>query len=265
MIGRGRRRAPRDPRPQRRRGVQHEQVHVPPVGDRGEDVEVASAGIRVSPNSDSRGGRSSNRRVRRGSARTPPPSRSAGLGCAIRSRSRRHSSACHAVRRSRRPCLAARPRLEHAPAGATAVAVEQVGDVADARRTAASAPRLAARALQVARPAWPATARPGTRRPPRAAATPSARPATGRRPDRSRSPRPARRGSAARERELDVGAHAVAPARRWRRAESTAAGSSQRSIPRVGTATTSGVNGSSSGSSSVSARPSARRSARSAR
>ena len=40
---------------------------------------------------------------------------------------------------------------------------------------------------------------------------------------------------------------------------------SQRSIPRVGTATTSGANGSSSGVSSVSARPSARRSARSAR
>ena len=158
---------------------------------------------RVRPNSEMRSGRSTSdgsarRRSHAGS------SRSAGLGSASRSRSRRHSSACQAASGGHVD-LAARPAADHGRA-VQRVAVEQLGEVADGRE-AAGAPVGVGRRRRGGRRGCAATARPGTRRRPRAAATRRAAGPTGRSRDRSPTRRRPRRRRACRG----------TGTRRWRR------------------------------------------------
>ena len=216
-------------------------------------------GIRVSPNSDSRCGRSSSSNsvwIRWHAV----VNRSAGLGRPIRVLSRRHSSGCQPSA----PSLAGCPGAQHVGA-VHPVVVGQVGDVVDHAEAVGGVVGAPARALEVL----------GQHRQPRlgealvhdapAAATPTAPAATD--PGRARFPwRPTpRRGSAGPGNGKSTFAQtpSARPAVVPSRVESRCV--SHRSIPRVGTAMISGAKGSSSGSSSVSARPSARRSARSAR
>ena len=92
--------------------------------------------------------------------------------------------------------LARRPPLEHL-GPVERVAVEQPGDVADARE-APPAPRLVGRVAEVVGEPAPATARAATRRRSPAAARRPARAATGPRRGRSPTPAPPRRPAAAR-------------------------------------------------------------------
>ncbi len=164
--------------------------------------------------------------------------------------------------RPRRPRRAAHAAQHLRPV--QRVAVEQVGELARRPRSAGPVARRRRAIAQVGRQRCAATARRGTRRRPRAAARQRAGAATDRRRDRrpeavATAPPTSRPGNG-----NSTLAHtpskrpSLAPGRvdrRW---------VSQRSIPRVGTETTSGANGSSSGVEQRLRQASARRSARSA-
>ena len=207
--------------------------------------------------------------ARRAAARTPPRAARPGPAIAMRSRSRRHSSACQSASSgSARPCRRrprARAQARTISRPVQRVAIEQLGDVTD-RAQPPRAPRvvgLVVARAEVRGEALPSTARPGSPRRHRAAATPRARPATGRRPARRPTPpppHPPRAGAATGTRRSRT------PRRRGPRVTPRQADMrcvSQRSIPRVGTAMTSGANGSAqrrraAARASASTRPSAR-------
>ena len=229
-----------------RRRVQQRTVDVARGGERAQHVEVAGGQPREAEQRDPRraGRRAPARSRRRAHA---PASRSAGPASRSASRRRRHSSACQRGVGRDAGVVAGRPRADHL-GPVQRVAVEQVGEVADGRE--APRPPSASARRPGARPARAATAPPGTRRRPRAAARPPARAATGRRRGRSRTPpRPRRRrAGAATGSRRSRRRRRAAPAARAEPADSRCV--SQRSMPRVGTATTSGANGSASGSAS---------------
>ena len=205
------------------------------------------AGSRVRPNSDSRAREVDAAPGRRAAARRRGSRRSAGPGTPIRARSRRHSSACQAASARRSPASGRRRGPGASISGPVQrVAVEQAGEVADAlsrraRRTGSGgvvpSPRWAASVASHGSPSAPSTtsssgqtARSGSH-------------GSSRRVDARRRPRPRRRPAGA--------GTGTRRSRRSRRrgpdgAPSTADSRwvSQRSMPRVGTATTSGANGS---------------------
>ena len=207
-----------------------------------------------------RGGRRA--RARRCSRSHAGSSRSAGLGS---------SSRCAEAAPElglprglgREVDLAARPAAHHLRA-VERVAVEQLGEVADGGESAGAAVGVV-RVAQVDRAGCAATARRGTRRRPRAAATPRAAAshgsASGSIPDAVATASPTSRCGNGNS----TFAHtpSARPGVAPRLADSRCV--SQRSMPRVGTEMTSGAKGSGSGSARRRPRASTRPSARSAR
>ena len=204
------------------------------------------------------------RRRPRGAARRPCSSRSAGLGTPIRVAQPPPQLGLPAAPTRGSP---QRPSARIISGRWQRVAVEQVGEVAHGAEPPGLTDRVRRGALsaEVGGERAPATARRGTRRRPRAAATPplgQPRIAVG--VDR-RTPSAPRRRRAVRGDGNSTFAHTPSPRpglaprcvdSRW---------VSQRSIPRVGTATTSGAKGSSSGSARTARRAKTRPSARSER
>ena len=191
-----------------------------------------------------RGGRAS-AGLRRAGARTRGSSRSAGLGRAEPlAQPPPQLRLPRGLRRARRRARRA-PSRAPSPGGA-ARSGRTARRGGGRSRSAARAGRRRPRA-QVARRGCAATARPGTRRRPRAAATRRAAAATGR--ARGRCPTPPRRRRPTSRRGNGNSTFAQMPSARPgvapRLADSRCV--SQRSIPRVGTAMTSGANGSASG------------------
>ena len=238
-----RRRALRDLLPQRGRGVQQEEVDVAAARRARAARRGGPAGSRVRPNSESRAGQVDERRARRAAARTRARAARPGSGSPIRARSRRHSSACQRrVGGHRRRPSPRRPGAHHLRP-VQRVAVEQLGEVADASRSGAragrvvAAPRCAASAAQ-----------------PRLAAAHSSTTSSSGHTARSGShgSRPGRSPTPSRPRRRPAGAATGSRRSRRRRRRGPACAPrpadsrcvSQRSIPRVGTATTSGANGS---------------------
>ena len=239
-------------------------------GERVEHVDVAGRQAGETEQREAPGQRRRGR-ARRGGGRTPWRAARPGSGRRGARAGGATASACHATSGGRASpdavgVVAGGPRLDHGRA-VDAVAVEQVGEVADGAEAAGrdGSRRHRPRPRRDGRRAAPSRRRRGGRRRRSSAATPTAPGATDRCPGRRRSPPPPPRRRAGRG----------TGSRRWRTRRRRRPGDvpstvesrwvSHRSMPRVGTATTSGVNGSSSGSMTMSARASTRRSARSAR
>ncbi len=222
------------------------------------------AGSRVSPKSESRAGRSTIPGSSRNRAHAPS-TRSAGSGTPIRARSRRQSSACHT------PSAGTPPSSPRAQARTISGRCSAYRSNSSARcRTALN--RRARRAGSTSSPAPPrCAAKLANHGSPRHPSTTSSRAQTARSgnhgsasasiPDAVATASPTSlRGDG-----KSTFAHTPSPRPSPAPSRSDIRCASHRSMPRVGTATTSGANGSGSGSPSSARSASTRPSARSAR
>ena len=247
--------------PQRGRRVQEEEVDVAPGRERAQHVEVARRQAREPEQRDALGEVEQRGVCAQPLARAAPAARP---GSARRAARAGAATAPPAMRpRRRASTVAALPAAHHRRA-VQRVAVEQLGEVADGREPA-RAPVGVVLVAQVPREAAQPRLVAGTRRRRRAAATRRAAGShgslSGSIPDAAATASPAsRRGNGnSTFAQMPSERPGVAP----RLADIRCV--SQRSMPRVGTAMTSGANGSASGSASRRPSASIRASARSAR